>query len=60
VFHKIVAGATCTKLATYKEQATEFFEEASALNRGAAIFDLKKQILQGYVQLDGVHKQPLV
>jgi hypothetical protein len=30
------------KLTTYKEQATEFFEEASALNTDAANFDLKK------------------
>jgi hypothetical protein len=28
VFHEI----TCMKRATYEEQATEFFEEASALN----------------------------
>jgi hypothetical protein len=49
-------GATCT----YKEQATEFFDEESALNTDAAIFDLKKQILHGYVQLDAVHEYPLV
>lgn len=42
VFHEITVGATCTKCATYKEQATEFFEEASALNTDTAIFDLKK------------------
>jgi hypothetical protein len=28
------------------------FEEASALNTNAAIFDLKKWVLQEYVQLD--------
>jgi hypothetical protein len=38
----ITFGATCTKYATYKEQATEFFEEASANNTDAAIFDLRK------------------
>jgi hypothetical protein len=38
----------------YKEEATEFFEKRSALNKDAAIFDLKKRIPQGYVQLDGV------
>jgi hypothetical protein len=43
VLHEITVGATCTKRATYKEQAaTEFFEGASALNTHAAIFDLKK------------------
>jgi hypothetical protein len=31
VFHEITVGATCTKHTTYKEQATQFFEEASAL-----------------------------
>jgi hypothetical protein len=30
------------KSALYKELATELFEEASALNTNAAIFDLKK------------------
>jgi hypothetical protein len=35
-------------------QAAEFFKEASALNTDAAIFNIKKQILEGYVQLDGV------
>jgi hypothetical protein len=60
VFHEITIGATCTKRATYKEEAIEFFEEVSALNTDAAIFDLKKRILQGYVQLDGVCKHPLV
>jgi hypothetical protein len=60
VFHEITVGATCTKRATCKEQATEFFEEASALNRDAAIFDLKKRILQGYVLLDGVLEHPVV
>jgi hypothetical protein len=42
VFHEITVGATCMKRATYKEQATEFFEESSALNTDAAIFDHKK------------------
>jgi hypothetical protein len=56
VFHEITVGATCTKRATYNEQATEFFREASAFNTEAAIFDFEKQILQGYVQLDGVHE----
>jgi hypothetical protein len=51
VFHEITDGVICTKSATYREQATELFDEASALNRDAAMFDLKKQILQGYVQL---------
>jgi hypothetical protein len=60
VIHEITAGATCTKRATYKEQTTEFFEEASALNTNAAHFDLKKLILQGYVQLDDVHEHPIV
>jgi hypothetical protein len=46
--------------ATCKEQATEFFEVAGALNTDAAIFDLKKRILQGYVQLDGVREHPQV
>jgi hypothetical protein len=34
VFHEITVGATCmsVKHATYKEQATEFFKEAGALN----------------------------
>jgi hypothetical protein len=44
------------KRAAYKEQATAFFEEASALNTDAAFFDLKKRILQGYVQLYGVRE----
>jgi hypothetical protein len=48
------------KHTTYKEQATEFFEEASALSTDAAIFNLKKLILQGCVHLDGVCKHPLV
>jgi hypothetical protein len=48
------------KCAAYKEQATEFFEEASVLNTDVAIFDLKKQILQGFVQLDDVCQHPLV
>jgi hypothetical protein len=51
---------TRTKRATYNEQATEFHEEACALNTDAAIFDLKKRILQGYVRLGGVHEHPLV
>jgi hypothetical protein len=42
VFHEITVGATCTKSATYKEQATEFFKESSALNTDATIFNLKK------------------
>jgi hypothetical protein len=42
VFHEITVGATCMKCATYREQDTEFFEEASALNTDTAIFDLKK------------------
>jgi hypothetical protein len=37
VFHEITFGTTCTKHATYKKQATEFFEEASALNTDAAV-----------------------
>jgi hypothetical protein len=53
VFHEITVGATCTKRATYKE-------EASALNTDAVIFDLKKLSLQGYVQLDGSREHPLV
>jgi hypothetical protein len=48
------------KRATYEEQATEFFEEANALNTDAAIFELKKQILQEYVQLDSVCEHLLV
>jgi hypothetical protein len=56
VFHDITVGATCTERVTYKDQATEFFEEASALDTDAAIFGLKKRILQGYVQLDGVRE----
>jgi hypothetical protein len=46
MFHEITVGATCTKRVTCKEQATEFFEEASALDIDAAIFDLKKQFLR--------------
>jgi hypothetical protein len=34
------------KHATCKEQATEFFEEASALNTDAPIFDLQKQFFK--------------
>jgi hypothetical protein len=60
VFHEVTVGATCTKRATHKKQATEFFEEASVFDTGAAIFDLKKRILQGYVQLDGVRENPMV
>jgi hypothetical protein len=60
VFHEITVGATCTQRATYKEQATEFFAEASVLNTEAAVFALKKRIRQGYVQLDGVRQHPLV
>jgi hypothetical protein len=60
VFHEITIEATCTKHTTYKEQATEFFEQAGALNTDAAIFSLKKRILQGYMQLDGVREDPLV
>jgi hypothetical protein len=60
VFHEITVGVTCTERTTYKEQATELFEEVSALNTDAAIFDLKKRILQGYVQLDGVHEHPVI
>jgi hypothetical protein len=60
VFHEITVEATCTKHVTYKEYSTEFFEEASALNTDATIFNFRKQILQGYVQLDGVCKHPLV
>jgi hypothetical protein len=41
VFYEITVGATCTKHCTYKEQATEFFKEASALNTDAAVFNLK-------------------
>jgi hypothetical protein len=48
VFHEITVGATCMKCATCKEQATEFFEETSALNTDAAIFNPKKRIFQGY------------
>jgi hypothetical protein len=59
VFREITVVATRTKRSIYKEQATEYFKEASALNINAAIFDLKKQILQGYVQLDGLRKHPL-
>jgi hypothetical protein len=60
VFHDITFGATCSKHATYNKQATEFFEEASALNTDAAIFNLKKRIPRGYVQLDGVCEHLLV
>jgi hypothetical protein len=60
VFHEIRVGATCTKRAAYKEQATKFFEEANALNADSAISDIKKRILQGYMQLDGVREHPLV
>jgi hypothetical protein len=60
VFHEITVGATRTKRTTYKEQATEIFEEASALNTDSAAFDVMKRILQGYVQLNGVRKHSLV
>jgi hypothetical protein len=45
VFNGISIGAKGTKRATCEEQATDFFEEASALNTDAAVFDLKKRIL---------------
>jgi hypothetical protein len=35
-------------------------EEASALNTDAAVFELKKWILERYVQLDGVHEHPKI
>jgi hypothetical protein len=56
IFHEITVGVTCANMkhAMYKEQATEFFKEAGALNTDVAIFDCKKQILEGYMQLDGV------
>jgi hypothetical protein len=60
VFHEITVGAMCTKSAAYNEQATEFFEEASDLNTDAVIFDHKKRILQGYVQLDCAREHPPV
>jgi hypothetical protein len=60
MLHEITFGATFTKCATYEQQATEFFEEASALNTDAAIVDLKKRILEGHEQLDGVREHPLV
>jgi hypothetical protein len=41
VFHEISVGATRVKHPTYKEQTTEFFEEASALNTDAAVFNFK-------------------
>jgi hypothetical protein len=56
----ITFGATCTKHATYKEQAVEFFEEASAHNTDTATFDLRKIIYQVYVQLKGVHQHPVI
>jgi hypothetical protein len=43
VFNEITVEKTCTKHATYKKQATEFFVEASAISTDAAIFDLKKK-----------------
>lgn len=46
VFHEITVGATCTKHATYKEPATEFFKEIIALNTDAAIFDLKNKFFK--------------
>jgi hypothetical protein len=42
VFHEITVGATCTKHAACKQQATGFFEEACVLNTDAAIFDLQE------------------
>jgi hypothetical protein len=60
VFHEITFGATRTKRVTDEEQAIEYFVKISALNKDAAIFDLKKRILQGYVQLDYVHEHPQV
>jgi hypothetical protein len=60
MFHESTVRATCTQCTTYEEQATEFFEEASTLNTDAAIFDLKKLILQGYVDLYSVREHPLV
>jgi hypothetical protein len=60
VLHEITVGTICKKRATQKEQATEVFEEASALNTDVAIFDVKKRIYQGYLQLDGVRLHPLV
>jgi hypothetical protein len=42
VFHVITVGVTCMKCTTYKEQAAEFFKEASALNTDAPVLDLKK------------------
>jgi hypothetical protein len=41
--HGITVGAASAKRTTFKEQATEFFEEANALNTDTAIFILKKQ-----------------
>jgi hypothetical protein len=58
--HEVTVGATCTKRATCKQQATEFFEEASSLNTEAAVIDFEKRILQGYVHLDGVREHPQV
>jgi hypothetical protein len=58
VFHEITVGVTCAKDATYKEQAT-VSSKKSALNTDAAIFDLKEQIFQGYVQLEGVQDHPV-
>jgi hypothetical protein len=47
-------------LHTQNKQLTDFFGEASPLNIDAATFDLKKQTLQGYLQLDDVREHPLV
>jgi hypothetical protein len=55
-FHKITAGATCTKDDAYKEQTAEFFEEASALNTDAENFDVKKLI---FSKIYGVWKHTL-
>jgi hypothetical protein len=59
VFHEITVRTTCTKHAIQKEQATQFLK-ASALNTDTAIFDLKKQSIQGYVQSDSVCEHPVV
>jgi hypothetical protein len=46
----VFSEISCTKHTTYKEQVTEFVEEASALSTDTAFFFyLKKQILQEYV-----------
>jgi hypothetical protein len=40
----ITFGATFTKYATYKEQATELVEEASARSTNSAMFDVSTSI----------------